>query len=90
MDTIFFLTVKVTPNAPADGIIGWYGKLLKIAIRASPEKGKGNSALLHFLAKYLRIPVSHITILSGQTGRIKRLKIIGLPPEHPFTQNENP
>ena len=50
---------------------------LKIQIKAVPEKGKANEALIRFLAKILKIRQSAITILQGSLDRQKLLLIEG-------------
>lgn len=46
-------------------------------VRAVPEKGKANAALIALLAKRLDWPRSAILLESGDTNRLKRLRIIG-------------
>lgn len=72
------LQVKVTPNASKNEILGWEGNVLKIKVRGVPEKGKVNENLIEFLAQTLHIAKSRITLLSGHTGRLKRLEIEGI------------
>ncbi len=72
------LQIKVTPNASKNEIIGWEGEILRIRVRGVPEKGRVNQELIEFLAKTLKIGKSRIEILSGHTGRLKRVKIDGL------------
>ena len=70
------LSVRVIPRASKDGIAGVMGgKALKIRIQAPPVEGKANSCLIKFLSKHWNIPRSNIEILSGETGRNKRLCI---------------
>lgn len=46
---------------------------------AVPEKGKANKALIELLAKSLRVPKSSISVISGDTGRKKILRMDGNP-----------
>ena len=46
------IQVKVTPNASEDKVIGMDGEVLKIKVRATPEKGKANQAVIDLLAKH--------------------------------------
>ncbi|MES2121419.1 MAG: DUF167 domain-containing protein [Chlamydiota bacterium] len=73
----FILTVKVTPNASKNQIVGWEGDYLRLRIRGVPEKGQVNKELIAFLAEQLGIAKSKIELISGHTSRIKRLKIEG-------------
>lgn len=78
------VTVRLTPNAGRDGIDGIEtgadgDEWLKARVTAVPEKGKANKALIELLAKSLRVPKSSITVMSGDTGRKKILRIDGNP-----------
>ncbi|WP_455467003.1 DUF167 domain-containing protein [Bartonella sp. B39] len=72
------LFVHLTPKASIDQIMGIEcrddGKqYLIIRLRAVPEDGKANKALIQFLAKQWKIPSSCITLKSGATSRYKQL-----------------
>lgn len=76
------LVVRLTPKGGRDAIDGVEimsdGRpVLKARVRAAPEDGKANAALVEFLAKALRVPRSAVTLASGQTSRIKILEIVG-------------
>ena len=51
------------------------GDALKVRIQAPPVEGKANAYLVKYLSKHWKIPRSNIEILSGETGRNKRLRI---------------
>lgn len=72
------LTVKVIPRARKNEIAGYENGVLKVRLHAIPEKGKANEELIDFLAEELELPKSSITLVRGQTSRIKHLKIEGL------------
>lgn len=78
------IQVKVIPNASQNKIEGWKEDVLRVRIRAVPEKGKANEALIAFLAEELGLPKSAIQIISGQSARIKRVAIEGLTKEQIF------
>lgn len=70
------LAVRVCPNAHRAGVEGlWNGSHLKIALTAPPVDGKANEVLITCLADLLSVRKSAITLVSGQTGRVKRLVI---------------
>ena len=78
------LTVRLTPRARADRILGFatdaHGqRVLKVAVAAAPVDGAANAALIKLLAKRLDIPKSAITLVSGASARIKRLTLAGDP-----------
>lgn len=76
------LRLRVTPNAGCDVIEG-YGALadgtevLRIRVAAVPDKGKANAAVIALLAKALHLPRSAITLVAGDTARLKTVRIDG-------------
>lgn len=74
----FILDVKVTPHARQDKVEGWKEGRLCVRLRQVPEKGKANRQLIEYLADELDIAPSRIEILSGETSRLKRLRIQGI------------
>lgn len=76
------LAVKATPNAKKSEILGWEqdplaGRVLKVKIAAPPVEGKANKAIIGFLAEQFGLPKSKVTLLKGETGRIKRFELEG-------------
>ena len=69
------LPVRVSPNARKTEVLGWEENTLKIKLAAPPVDGKANKALCEFMADWLDLPKRSISLLSGETSRIKRLKI---------------
>ena len=74
------ITVKLTPGAKQNKVIGWEEDLfgdrtLKVQVTAIPEKGKANKALIALLSKHWKIPKSSIKIIRGETSRTKILKV---------------
>lgn len=76
-DECMVLNVRVVPRASRDGVAGVMGDALKVRIQAPPVEGKANTYLVKFLARQWNIPRDSIEILSGETGRSKRLRISG-------------
>ncbi len=74
-DKALILDVRVQPRASRDEIVGSHGDRLKIRLTAPPVDGKANQYLLKFLAKFCGVPVRQVTLLSGETGRSKRIRI---------------
>jgi uncharacterized protein (TIGR00251 family) len=72
------LKVYLQPKASKNEIVGPYRDGIKVRITAPPVEGKANEALVHFLAKVLRIPGSRIEIIRGHHTREKTLKISGM------------
>ncbi|MCP4315041.1 MAG: DUF167 domain-containing protein [Hyphomicrobiales bacterium] len=76
------LFVKLTPGSGRDDIDGVEEGAdervyLKARVRAVPDKGKANKALIALLAKRCGIPKSRIKIKSGETNRLKTLLLEG-------------
>jgi uncharacterized protein (TIGR00251 family) len=74
-DDDLLLSVRVQPKASRDEIIGPLEDALKIRITAPPVEGKANNHLIRFLARTFGVSKSRVEIISGETGRLKRLRI---------------
>ena len=48
-------------------------------MKAVPDRGKANAAVIALLSKALGVPKSAISLVSGETARIKTLRITGDP-----------
>ena len=80
------LSVRVTPNAGADAVDGLYlrddgAASLKLRVRAQPEKGKANKAVIAVLAKELGSAKSKLSLSAGLKDRTKTVMIEGEPAE---------
>jgi uncharacterized protein len=78
------LRLRVTPNAGIDRIEGTEiradgSTVLRVRVKAVPDKGKANAAVIALLGKALGVPKSAITLVSGDTARLKTLHISGDP-----------
>lgn len=78
------LHVRVTPNAGADAINGVEVRdngqaVLKVRVKALPDKGRANKAVVALLAKYFAVSKSAIRVVRGDTARQKQLAIVGDP-----------
>ena len=79
------VTVRLTPRAGRDAIDGIERRadglcVLKVRVRAAPREGEANAALIALLARSVGTPPRKVTLVSGATGRIKRLTIAGHGP----------
>lgn len=69
------LALRVTPGARSESIqIGGDGRLL-VKVRAKPESGKANEAVLQILAEALGLATSRLHMLRGATGRDKLVSV---------------
>ncbi|WP_297294967.1 DUF167 family protein [uncultured Methylovirgula sp.] len=78
------LAVRLTPKSSRDAVEGLEhladGRaVLKARVRAVPEAGAANEALLRLLAKALSLPPSRLHLESGATSRVKTIHIAGDP-----------
>lgn len=78
--TGLLLPVRLTPNASRDAIEGWREtadgeRHLAVRVRAVPEKGKANKALIALLAKQLGLPKRDVDVIRGTTSRLKTVRI---------------
>ena len=76
------LHVRLTPKSSRDALEGFETladgqTLLKARVRAVPEDGKANDALIALVAKSLKIPASRARLTSGATSRHKVLALEG-------------
>ncbi|MBB4640445.1 DUF167 family protein [Rhizorhapis suberifaciens] len=76
------LSIRLTPRSAVEAIGGsWedaHGALwLRATVRSVPEKGKANAALIKLLAKALNMAPAAILLESGDTSRLKRVRIVG-------------
>ncbi len=73
-----YLSVRVTPGARGDALLGWQGDVLRVTVRAAPERGRANAAVCRLLARQFGLPPSQVTVERGATSRVKLLRIDGL------------
>jgi uncharacterized protein (TIGR00251 family) len=72
------LSVRVSPGAKRDEITGWRGDVLRVRVRAAPEKGKANEAVCALLAQALGVPSHAVRVELGHTVRDKVLSVDGM------------
>ncbi len=75
------IVVRLIPGAREDSVVGLGsgpdGAYLQARVRAAPEKGKANVALITLIANWLRIPKSAIGLKAGGKSRLKLIKVHG-------------
>ncbi len=69
------LQIHAQPGAKHTEVAGVHGDALKIRLAAPAVEGKANDELLRFLAQAFRVPQRAVTIVRGETGRRKTLRI---------------
>ncbi|HEU4570578.1 MAG TPA: DUF167 family protein [Gemmatimonadales bacterium] len=72
------LTLHIQPRAARTEVAGTHGDALKIRLAAPPVDGAANEELIRFLAGQLGVARNAVTIVSGATGRRKRVRVAGV------------
>lgn len=72
---VLLLSCHLQPKASKDEICGLHGDSVKIRISAPPIDGRANAQLIKFLAKQFAVAKSQVEIISGASGRQKRIRI---------------
>lgn len=78
------LHLRVTPNSGRDAIEGAESRddgtcVLRLRVAAVPDKGKANAAVIALLAKALGVPKSTLSLVAGDTSRLKTVAVSGDP-----------
>jgi uncharacterized protein len=79
------VTVRLTPRGGRDGIesveqLADGRSVLKVRVRAAAAEGEANAALLNLIARTFAVAARDVSLLSGATARVKRVKIAGTGP----------
>ncbi|SKA29370.1 hypothetical protein SAMN02745127_03182 [Oceanospirillum multiglobuliferum] len=69
------IACHLQPKASKDEFCGLHDDRLKIRITAPPIEGKANTHLCKFLAKQFGVSKSMVSIINGELGRQKRVRI---------------
>jgi uncharacterized protein (TIGR00251 family) len=69
------LELHCQPGAKRTEVAGPHGDALKIRLAAPAVKGRANEALIGFLAASFAVPRRNVTLLRGETGRAKTVRI---------------
>ena len=72
------LDIVVQPRCPREGVGPVVGDRLKVSVNAPPVEGKANEAVQRVLAETFGIPRSAVTILRGEAGKRKTVRIVGI------------
>jgi uncharacterized protein (TIGR00251 family) len=71
------LEVLVQPRASRTRAVGEHGGRLKVQLAAPPVDGEANAALVAFLAEALGVRRAGVSIVHGDTGRRKTVRVAG-------------
>lgn len=73
--------LRVQPRASRDEVVGWQEGTLRLRVTAPPVEGKANRAVAALLARALAVAPSRVTVVRGDRGRDKVVRIEGLTSE---------
>ena len=74
-DGALIFTVRVTARASNSGLAGELGGALKVRLTRPPVDNAANEELIRLLAKEFGAAKSEVNILSGQTSKIKQVRV---------------
>lgn len=69
---------SIQPRSSKNSISGLHNNRLKIRLTSPPVEGAANRLCIKFLAEFLDISPSRVSIVQGLTGRNKTIKIEGM------------
>lgn len=69
--------MRVTPRASRDVLAAGTGEHFAARLAAPPVEGAANAALVPLVAKTFGVPKRDVTLIAGETSRLKRLSIAG-------------
>jgi hypothetical protein len=72
------LELLVAPRASRTRVAGEQGDRLKVQLAAPPVDGEANAALVAFLADALGVRRAEVTLVRGERGRRKTVRVAGV------------
>lgn len=80
------ISIRLTPKGGGDRIEGISqlsdgGQVLTARVSAAPDRGAANRALMLLLAEFFNVPKSAVSFTTGETARLKKLRVDGDPRE---------
>jgi len=73
------IAVRVTPRAARDAFSAGTEEHFAARLAAPPVEGAANAALVPLIAKVFGVPRRAVTLIAGDTARLKRLAVVGDP-----------
>ncbi len=74
------IALYVQPRSSKTEVSGLHDGALRLRVAAPPVDGEANAEIIAFLGKRLGVAKASIHIVSGESGRRKRVLIDGLAP----------
>jgi uncharacterized protein YggU (UPF0235/DUF167 family) len=72
------LQLRVKPGGRADRLLGPHDGALKLEVRAAPERGRANDAVIRLLASSLGLGRSQVEVIAGAAARDKVVMLGGV------------
>jgi len=84
------LTIHAQPGAKRTEVAGLHGEALKIRVASPPVEGRANEELRRFLAEAFGVPQRNVTLVRGETGRRKTVRIASptARPDHEWAMED--
>jgi uncharacterized protein (TIGR00251 family) len=76
-DGALIVDIQVVPRASRAAVGPAVGERLRVAVTAPPVDGAANAAVIEALAEAFGVRRSAVTILRGETGRRKTVRVAG-------------
>lgn len=73
------ISVRVTPRASTDALVRGTSEYFAARLAAPPVDGAANRALTMLVARTFGTGKRAVTLIAGETARMKRLRIEGKP-----------
>ncbi|WP_242097870.1 DUF167 family protein [Sphingomonas sp. CROZ-RG-20F-R02-07] len=71
------IAVRVTPRGGRDALTPGTAEHFAARLAAAPVEGAANAALLALVARVFGVAKREVTLIGGQTARLKRIAIAG-------------
>jgi hypothetical protein len=68
-------TIKVKANAKENAVLEGLGGELRVLVKAPPQEGRANEAVIEILAAHFKIPKSSVAIVGGFKSKNKIVRI---------------
>lgn len=80
LDGSVVMDIEVQPNSSNQGLLGFnpWRSRLTVAVRAEAKDGMANRAVVHVLAKVLKLNSKALIITAGHRSRFKSVRIEGV------------
>ncbi len=81
----------IQPRSSKNEVAGIYNEALKIRLTSPPVDGAANKACMRFVAKWLEISPSDVSIVKGLSSKNKTIEVTGLTEKkfHEILTNKN-